>query len=179
MNKRYTYREDELVALLKQGDPTAFEYLYDHYAASLNGIVLSFVQDEQQALDVVQECFIKIWNQINAYDAAKGRLFTWLSSLARNTAIDMLRSKNWKNTLRNTVISGHEHAIPSGTGLNIDTIGLKGLIKNLREEYQQVVELAYFDGLSHNAIAEETGIPVGTVKTRLRNALIELRKYIK
>ncbi|WP_223709645.1 RNA polymerase sigma factor [Niabella beijingensis] len=179
MNKQYTYREDELVMLLKQRDAEAFGYLYDHYAASLNGIIRSFVADEQQALDVLQECFVKIWSQVQTYDASRARLFTWLAAVARNTAIDMLRSRNWKNTLQNRALSDEEYVMPAVTGWNIDTIGLRGAVKNLREEQRQVIELAYFEGMSHSAIAAETGLPVGTVKTRLRAALIELRKFIK
>ncbi|MCD2424495.1 sigma-70 family RNA polymerase sigma factor [Niabella pedocola] len=179
MNKEHTYREDELVLLLKQRDAQAFGYLYDHYAASLNGIICSFVTDEQYALDALQECFVKIWNQVQAYDASKGRLFTWLAAVARNTAIDMLRSRNWKNTQQHRELSGAAHTIPATSGWNMDTIGLRGAVKNLREEYRQVIELAYFEGMSHSDIAAETGMPVGTVKTRLRAALIELRKFIK
>lgn len=179
MNKQQTYSEDELVILLKQRSAEAFGYLYDHYADSLNGIIRSFVADEQHALDVLQDCFIKIWNQVHAYDPSKGRLFTWLVSIARNTAIDMLRSRSWKNALQNRELSGREQTIPSTTGLNIDAIGLRAAVHQLKEELRQVLELAYFEGMSHSNIAEATGLPMGTVKTRLRSALIELRKFIK
>ena len=87
------YTEAELIALLKSRQQPAFGYLYDNYSAALYAVVLAIVPDKEIANDVLQEAFIKIWRQIDSYDAAKGRLFTWMIHIARNASIDMVRSK--------------------------------------------------------------------------------------
>ncbi|MCH5598528.1 RNA polymerase sigma factor [Niabella ginsengisoli] len=173
------YTEQELVALLKQRDPNAFSYLYDNYAAALNGIVRNFISDDQLADSVLQDSFVKIWNQASTFDSIKGRLFTWMSSIVRNTAIDTLRSKDWKNSRQNVELTDNNSEIAADNALNIDAIGLRKFVGGLRDEYKMVVEMCYFDGFSQSDIAQTTGVPLGTVKTRLRKALLELRSRIK
>ncbi|WP_346238237.1 RNA polymerase sigma factor [Niabella insulamsoli] len=173
------YTEQELVALLKERDANAFSYLYDNYAAALNSIVRSFIQDDQLADCVLQDSFVKIWKQASTFDSVKGRLFTWMSSIVRNTAIDTLRSKDWKNSRQNVELDDRNSDMVADNTLNIDAIGLRKFVGGLKEEYKTVVEMCYFDGLSQNDIAQTTGMPLGTVKTRLRKALIELRSRIK
>lgn len=174
---RQQYTEPELVASLKQGDRNAFNYLYDNYAAALNSIVRSFIHDEQLADSVLQDSFLKIWNHVGSFDVERGRLFTWMAAIVRNKAIDALRSKDWKQSSRNVELTDHNSATASET-VNIDLIGLRKFVGNLRDEYKTVVEMCYFEGFTQADIAEQTGIPLGTVKTRLRKALIELRTRI-
>ncbi|WP_044046288.1 RNA polymerase sigma factor [Niabella soli] len=177
MKTTQKYTEQELVSLLKRQDATAFSCLYDNYASALNGIVHSFVQDEQAAYSILQDSFVKIWKQITSFDEQKGRLFTWMSSVTRNTAIDFLRSKEWKNSCQNVALTDNNNNIAADTVLT-DMIGLRKMVHNLRDEYKFLVEMCYFEGFSQSEIAAITGIPLGTVKTRLRNALIELRSWI-
>jgi RNA polymerase sigma factor (sigma-70 family) len=92
--------ENTLVSLLKANNKGAFEYLYDHYSASLFGIVCKIVKDEEKANDVMQEAFLKIWRNIAAYEESKGTLFTWMLNVTRNTAIDALHA-NVKHTHSN------------------------------------------------------------------------------
>ena len=87
------YSEEELVAQLQNRNQQAFAYLYDNYAAALNGIIYRLVEDKELAEDILQEAFVKIWNNFSSYDSAKGRLFTWMLNLTRNLTIDTLRSK--------------------------------------------------------------------------------------
>src|SRR4051812_14493882 len=94
--------------LLKQRDETAFAYLYDNYAGALNGVISRMVDDEQTAEDILQEAFVKIWNNFSQYDNTKGRLFTWMVNLTRNLTIDMLRSKGYKKQQK---ISGDENSV--------------------------------------------------------------------
>lgn len=172
------YTEQELVALLQQQDAAAFNYLYDNYAGALNSIVRSFIPDEQLAGSVLQDAFVKIWKQIGSYDNKQGRLFTWMSAIVRNIAIDMLRSKNWKNARQNVEFSEKNNNIEADSVFNIDAIDMRKLVNNLRDEYKMVVEMSYFYGYSQADIASQTGIPLGTIKTRLRSALIELRNRL-
>jgi len=175
-----TYTEQELVALLKNKDNKAFAYLYDHYSAALNTIILQIVMDAELANDVLQEVFVNIWRKIDQYDTGKGRLFTWMLNIARNAAIDTLRSKGYQNSRKNQAIPDNVDTVQAG-GISlpgVDTIGLRKVLEKLKDEQRVLIELAYFKGYTHEEIAEMEKIPLGTVKTRIRNALIQLRGYL-
>ncbi len=181
MGNTEIYSEPELVSLLKNRDRRAFNYLYDNYSGALYSIVLQVLSDTELANDVLQEVFINIWRKIDIYDPLKGRLFTWMLNIARNASIDTLRSKGYQNTQKNQSLPEYVDLNKPGqtTEVNIDNIGLKKLLERLREEYRVLIDLAYFKGYTHEEIAELEKIPLGTVKTRIRNALIQLRGYLK
>lgn len=177
--KKYT--EDELVFLLKQKDEQAFSYLYDNYAPALNGVINRLVEEKELCEDILQEVFVRIWNNFASYDAAKGRLFTWMINLTRNLTIDTLRSKGYKKQRK---ISGDENSVNSiadATAVTerFDSLGLRKQLNNLKPEQRSILEFAYFNGYTQEEIAKEMGIPLGTVKTRMRNAIIELRKMLQ
>ena len=175
-----TYTEQELVALLKNRDNKAFAYLYDHYSGALYNIILQILNDADIANDVLQEVFVNIWRRIDQYDTGKGRLFTWMLNIARNAAIDTTRSRSYQNSQKNQSIEDNVDIIP-GNNISqpgIDTIGLKKVLEKLKTEHRILIELAYFKGYTHEEIAELEKIPLGTVKTRIRNALIQLRGYL-
>jgi RNA polymerase sigma-70 factor (ECF subfamily) len=173
-----TYTESELVELLKQHDNRAFNYLYEHYAAALYGIVLPIVNEAEIANDVLQEVFVNIWRKIESYDPMKGRLFTWMLNIARNAAIDMLRSSGFKNSRKNQPLI-ETVSLKAASQQNIDNIGLRKVLDKLKDEQRTLVELAYFKGYTHEEISIMEGIPLGTVKTRIRTALIQLRNYLQ
>ncbi len=181
MGTLITYTEQELVSLLKDRDSKAFGYLYDNYSGALNTIILQILNDVELANDVLQEVFINIWKRIESYDPAKGRLFTWMLNIARNASIDLLRSKNYQNSQKNRSLSDNVDVFVRGqtSEMNIDSIGLKKVLEKLKEEHRILIELAYFKGYTHEEIAEIETIPLGTVKTRIRNALIQLREHLK
>jgi RNA polymerase sigma factor (sigma-70 family) len=174
-----TYTESELVAALQAHDNEAYKYLYSSYRSALFSIISQFIDDAETASDVLQEVFITVWKNIEKYDVEKGRLFTWLHTIARNASINTLRSRNFKASQKNEPIAGYvsvidaKHTQPQQ---NINLIGLRKQVHQLREEYKAVVELSYYNGLTQDEIAKTLNIPIGTVKTRLRNALLELRK---
>jgi RNA polymerase sigma factor (sigma-70 family) len=172
--------EDELVSRLFKKDEQAFSYLYDNYSAALYGIIFRIVQEEEVANDVMQETFVKIWNNFSQYDKTKGKLFTWLVNLARNLAIDTTRSKSFKNQAKNLDLDKIVGYIDShkSTSFNPDQIGLKALLEKLRPEQRDIIDLAYFKGYTQVEIAEEMNIPLGTVKTRMRMAIMQLRQII-
>jgi len=129
----------------------------------------------------LQEVFVNIWRRIEQYDAGKGRLFTWMLNIARNASIDTLRSKSYQNSRKNQSIQDNVDTIQVTDVLQpgIDTIGLRKVLEKLKEEQRVLIELAYFKGYTHEEIAELEKIPLGTVKTRIRNALIQLRGLLK
>jgi RNA polymerase sigma factor (sigma-70 family) len=175
------YNEQELTALLKNKDQAAFARLYDNYSGAIYSIILQIVNDEELANDILQEVFINIWRKIEMYDAEKGRLFTWMLNIARNASIDMLRSRGYRNSKKNQSIQENvDITVPGNTEqMNIDSIGLKKLLEKLKPEQRVLIDLSYFKGYTHEEIAEQENIPLGTVKTRIRNALIQLREILK
>ena len=175
------YSEEELVALLRDRNPSAFSYLYDNYAGALYGIIFRMVEDTPLAEDILQDAFIKIWNNFTQYDNTKGRLFTWMMNITRNFTIDTLRSKGYKKQKKisqdeNSVIHYRDKSLNDD---RFDTIGLKKQLQYLKPDQKIIIDLAYFNGYTQEEISKEMNIPLGTVKTRMRTAIIELRKLLQ
>jgi RNA polymerase sigma factor (sigma-70 family) len=179
LNPKITYSEQELVALLQQRNEKAFGYLYDNYSGALYGIVNSIVTDKEIANDVLQNVFVNICRKIELYDAAKGRLFTWMLNIARNASIDELRSKGYRDSQKNQSLSENVDLAGVVTGPAINDVGLKKVLTKLKSELRVLVDLSYFQGFTHEEISKLLNIPLGTVKTRIRSALIQLRTMIQ
>lgn len=181
MGNQHKYSEEELVLGLQQKDQGAFSYLYDNYAAALNAVIFRLVNDRTLSEDILQEAFVKIWNNFNSYDKSKGRLFTWMMNLTKNLAIDTLRSKGYK---KQNKISGDENSVTnvqdSNSGVDkFDTVGLRNHLTGLKPEQRTIIDLAYFNGYTQDEISKALDIPLGTVKTRMRAAILELRKHLQ
>ena len=169
--------ENNIIHQLQHQDKQVISLLYDQYSASLYGIILKIVRDEGIAKDVLQEVFVKIWKNGPKYNPSKGSLFTWMLNIARNTSIDKTRSANYRH---NGKIQTMDATVYHNGSLkheqNTDTIGLKGIVNTLDEKYREIIELIYFNGYTQKEVEEHLGIPLGTVKSRVRIALRELRK---
>ena len=172
------YPEEELVQLLKQQDYAAFVYLYDRYAAAVNGVILTIMPDQDLAADILQEVFVKIWRQMQSYDPAKGRLFTWMHQIARNTAIDATRSRQWRNRRDYKPLTLEDARLPDSSSPQYLDVDLRKSVQVLKEDHKILVELSYFQGYTQAEIAEMLKIPLGTVKTRLRGAISRLKQLI-
>ncbi len=176
MSSTTVYTEEELVLLLQRQSREGFDYLYRQYGAVLYGVIFKVLNDEQTAQDVLQDAFVKIWKNIGQYNAAKGRLYTWMLNIARNSAIDKLRSKG--EIMKGKILSGDD-VVYSRDGMKTeqrtDTIGLRKTVAGLKPEYEVIIDLAYFKGYTLDEIAKTLEIPLGTVKTRMRSAMQQLR----
>lgn len=181
MAKRNHIPEDQLIKLLKDKDRDAFTTLYDNYTSALYGVVFRIVNDESLAEDILQEVFVKIWKNIAFYDSSKGRLFTWLINVTRNTAIDKYRSQEFRQQAKNQKMDDSVHQVNNAMSVNIkvDHIGLKETVSQLKPEYVQMIDLLYFQGYTHEEVAKEFNIPLGTVKTRIRSAIMQLRQKLE
>lgn len=177
MVAKLTYEEHELVALLRNKDEEAFGYLYEHYSAALYGVIKQIVEDAELSNDVLQEAFVNIWRRIESYDETRGRFFTWILNIARNAAIDKTRSRGFKQSQRQVPLDGE--SIQPSVRPGIDDYGLKKLISKLKDEQRLLIDLSYFQGYSHEQIATALHIPLGTVKTRIRSALTQLRALMQ
>jgi RNA polymerase sigma factor (sigma-70 family) len=179
LNQGNLYHESELVSLLKQRQEHAFNYLYDHYSGSLYSVIVGIVPDRELANDILQEVFVKIWRQIESYDNAKGRLFTWMLNVARNASIDAVRSKSFQQSQQNRELTENVYDEGGSVQMNTDRIGLRKIVHKLKDDYKLLVELSYFEGYTQEEISKMLKIPLGTVKTRLRSALIQLKQVIQ
>lgn len=154
--------------------------LYDHYAPTLYGIVLRIVQSEELAQDVLQESFIKVWRNRHRYDATKGRLFTWLLNICRNQAIDTVRSARHIQSQKIQPIDFSVYNLESLSNRPApEHIGVQQMVETLDPKYRQVIDLIYFQGYTHTEVEEALQIPLGTVKSRVKIALRELRKFFR
>lgn len=172
------YSEEELLLLLNTKQEVAFEYLYDHYSGALYGVLNNILRNDDEATDLLQDVFVKIWRRIDTYESTKGRLFTWMINIARNAAIDFLRSREYKNTSQNQELTESVYNSVVDATAHEDYIGIEALVNSLKEEFRVLIKLAYYRGYTHEEIAKELDLPVGTVKTRLRAAIQQLRKLM-
>ncbi len=172
------YSEEELVLSLKQNSQKAFEYLYDNYSGALYGIISKILKNDEKSEDTMQEVFLKIWRKIGDYDATKGRLFTWMVNIARNSSIDQLRKdKNiWLEDIDDhvTQIDKVSSFQPQTTGMDIANI-----MEKLKPERKVLVDMVYLKGYTQEEAAELLQIPLGTAKSRIRTALQDLKIYFK
>lgn len=157
------------------------EYLYDHYSGALYGAIYRIIRKEEIAEEVLQDVFLKIWDKIESYDAAKGRLFTWMLNLAKNQAIDKTRSKEISRENKTGGLENFVSGVNKGEFVeqHIEAIGVRDILTGLPTDQKFIVEHLYFKGYSQSELAEEFNIPLGTVKTRLRLAMKQLRSVIK
>ncbi|WP_228393969.1 RNA polymerase sigma factor [Chryseobacterium artocarpi] len=176
-----TYSEEELIVLLKEKNENGFHYLYDHYSGALYGVILRVVQSKEYAEEVIQDIFVKIWNSIHQYDASKGRFYTWMINIARNTAIDYLKSKGFQNNLKNQPLPDFVYNTTELSTVNnsADYIGFNDVLESLEDDKQELINLSYYQGYTQHEISEKLKIPLGTVKTKMRNALMKLKDLLK
>ncbi|QNK62372.1 sigma-70 family RNA polymerase sigma factor [Pedobacter sp. PAMC26386] len=178
-NNKISLTEEDLVRALKDRETIAIKALYDMYSAALLGVIFRIVQHSEIAEDLLQDTFVKIWNSADSYDSSKGRLFTWMINIARNISIDKLRSRDFRNANKNQDIENNVDFIDAERKVtfNSDTMGLKDMVTALKPEFNSVLDMVYFKGYTHVEAAEELNLPLGTVKTRIRMAIMELRKH--
>jgi RNA polymerase sigma-70 factor, ECF subfamily len=179
--KTTTYTHDELVDMIKNRNQQAFGYLYDNYSKALFGIINNIIPSTEEAEDILQNTFIKIWTNFDSYDSAKGRLYTWMINIARNMAIDCTRSKAEKNKHKIQDLTNDVYVLNTTYADNdrTDTIGLKEVVNSLKDDHQLMIQMAYYKGYTQDEIAKELNIPLGTVKTKVRQALLKLRELSK
>jgi len=176
MTGKVTMKEEQLIEQLKLNKRQAFEYLYDHYSSALYGIIFKILKEEDRAADTLQDAFLKIWKNIASYNSEKGTLFTWMLNIARNTAIDKLRfeAKN-QHLLQLDEIREMELTSAAIVDTPVSTIDLRAIVSALIHEKKQVIEMVYFQGYTHEQVSEMLQVPLGTVKSRIRRALSDLR----
>lgn len=173
--------EKEIVRLLREKNEKAVRYLYDHYSKALLGLIFRIVPKQEIAEEILQETFVKIWVNASSYDESKGKLYTWMLNIARNLAIDKIRSSEYKQSAKTQTIEKSVDSINKNyqAGYNPDTMDIKALTDKLRPEQKELIDLIYFSGYTQAEAADKLKMPLGTVKTRVRSAIGELRTYFR
>lgn len=167
--------EKNIVTLLEKGDKRAITLLYENYADALYGVIKKVIADDETAQDVLQETFVKIWRYSKKYDSKKAKLFTWLYRIAYNTAIDKIRSLKNKTEKEVQIETSSVYKVSFGE-LNQDVLDIKKHLNTLDEKYQIVINALFFEGMTQQEASDELEIPLGTIKSRLKIGLRELKK---
>ena len=172
--------QEELLPLLINKEERAFTMLYDMYSKSLFSVITNLLSNRDDAEDVLQEVFIKIWKNIDSYNESKGRLYTWMLNIARNTTIDKLRSKGFNNSQKNLSSDNFVHLLDDSNKLvnRIDTIGIREFVNKLKPKCIQLIDLLFFKGFTQQEVSDELAMPLGTVKTQNRTCMNDLRNFL-
>jgi RNA polymerase sigma-70 factor (ECF subfamily) len=162
-----------LIERVASGDQSALNALYDRYAGLVNGLALRILRDPSDAEDVVQDVFVQAWRQADRFDSARGSPEAWICTLARTRALDRLRRR----------VSRREEPAEAAPGTtatprNVEILAVRKALEELSANQRRALELAYYEGLTQSEIAERLGEPLGTVKTRIRTAMIRLREAL-
>ncbi len=173
----------ECLRAIARGDEQSLSELYDRYTRILFSLAQRILNDREEAEDVLQEVFFQVWKKASSFDEQRGRPFTWLAVMTRSRALDRLRSRSSR---QRAIDAGNEIAERGGDV--VDALGalrqgedreiVRAALAELPEPQRQTLLLAYFEGLSQTEIAQTTGTPLGTVKTRMRSAMIRLRELL-
>ena len=158
---------------LTDGDQSALGELYDTHAALVNGLALRILRDPTDAEDVVQEVFVQVWRQADRFDPARGCFEAWLCTIARTRALDRLRRR----------MARREDVVESAPGPTcgpspVEALAVRQALECLSADQRRALELAYYDGLTQSEIATRLAEPLGTIKTRIRTAMIRLRDVL-
>jgi RNA polymerase sigma-70 factor (ECF subfamily) len=164
-----------IVTGLKSGDQGAMAQLYDRYSSVVYAVALRVLGDTGAAEDVLQEVFLQLWRNPGAFDAARGSLASWLAVITRNRAIDVLRKRRPETDIEDVVLSVAPDLAGEAERARA-AAKIRGVLGTMAATQRQALEMAYWEGMSHSEIADKTGEPLGTIKTRIRTGLMVLRK---
>jgi RNA polymerase sigma-70 factor, ECF subfamily len=167
--------DTRLIARIRAGEQSAMSELYDRYSSVVYGVALRVLQDAAAAEDVLQDIFLQLWRKPEAFDSSRGSMVAWLAVIARHRAIDRLRQRRPETDIEDVVIAG-DTDLRDETERSLVIEKVRAAMGEMNEDQRKALELAYFQGLTHREIAEKTGEPLGTIKTRIRSGLQLLRE---
>lgn len=179
MNKEDQTDNTNLIRLLKDKNKESIPLLYKKYGGALLHLILRIIPKQELAEEVLQDVFVKVWKKSDQYDSEKGRLFTWMAQIARTTSIDKVRSGGFQRSTKTDSIESLVNKDELGVERpQILDIGLQRVINTLDEDHRILIDYLYFQGYSQSEAGKALGIPLGTVKSRVRKAIMDLRKIL-
>ena len=164
-----------LLAKIAQGDEAAMSVVFDRYSKVVYSVALRVLRDPSAAEDVLQEIFMQVWRKPESFLSTRGSLGGWLAVVARNRSIDLIRRRKPQDSVEDVVLASSFN-LAEESERNIMMQRARGAILSIQPDQRKALEMAFFDGMTHAEIAELTGDPLGTVKTRIRTGLLALRK---
>ena len=174
--------DSDLLRAMARGDEAALAACYDRYRLILFGLIVRILNDRAEAEDVLQETFLQVWRRANDFDENRGRAFTWLVTIARSRALDRLRSHGSRERIAAEAAAEPRDVMGDASAETLrseEAVVVRRALIELPEEQQRALLLAYFEGLTQTEIATRLGIPLGTVKTRVRSGMIRLRELLR
>ncbi|WP_420386989.1 RNA polymerase sigma factor [Roseivirga sp.] len=171
--------EEQIVALLSRQDKQAVRLIFDYYGSALMNIISRVIQDKAMAEEVLQQVLIKVWRNAGAYNAQKAGLYSWLVAISRNAALDKRKTRDFKEgqTAKSAVQIFALDNEPNGEN-SLEKLMARQLLEQLPDKYRLLINMSFFEGYSHQEIADQLEVPLGTVKTRIRSALKHLRSFV-
>ena len=168
----------ELLERIRLRDQDAMRVLFKRYGGAVFSVALRILHDPSQAEDITQEILFQLWRSSESFVHGRGSLGAWLVVVARNRSIDALRRRKPTDSVEDVVLASTQN-LASEAERDVMIEKVRGYMEGLPPEQQKSIEMAFFQGLSHTEIASKTGDPLGTVKTRIRLALLSLRKSLE
>src|ERR1700756_3233257 len=166
-----------LVSAIRAGDQGAMAALYDRYSSIVYSVALRVLSDTGAAEDVLQDVFLQLWRNPGSFDSSRGSLGAWLAVITRHRAIDQLRRRRPESDIEDVIVAV-DTRLEQTTDRNMAIAKIRAVVERLPVEQRKPLEMAFFEGLTHSEIASKTGEPLGTIKTRIRSALLTLRKAL-
>jgi len=175
--------DEDLISLVEAGDADAFATLYDRHSQAAFSLAYRMMGERQAAEDLAQDAFLKVWRGASSYRAERGSVRTWILSIVHNRGIDKLRSQASRRKTQERVEASAPRSQPSEafaeTWRNSQRDQVREALNTLPAEQLKILELAYFSGYTHVEISELLGLPLGTVKGRMRLGLKKIRDYFE
>ena len=166
----------EMVSLIKEKDIKGITALHEQYGDYLLRYVSEIISSRYFSELALQNAFLKIWNNIDTFSSKKGRFITWVINVSRNSAIDVMRSKHYKQSMKLISLDAVVHQKSSFSfDLKVENMDLREIVTTLDPKYRELIDLVYFKGYTHIEASKELGVPLGTVKTRIRKAFGNLK----
>jgi RNA polymerase sigma-70 factor, ECF subfamily len=169
--------DSTLISRVRAGDEDALAALHDRYSQVVYSVALRVLGETTQAEDILQEIFLQLWRNPQTFDSNRGSLGAWLAVITRHRAIDQLRRRRPESDIEDVIVAV-DTRLEQTTDRNMAIAKIRAVVERLPAEQRKPLEMAFFEGLTHSEIASKTGEPLGTIKTRIRSALLTLRKAL-
>ena len=180
MESKNTLPEHQLIQMVKDCDRAVIPILYQRFSTPLYGLIVKTIGNQEDAAEILQDVFLKIWQRGSQYQEDKGSLLGWMMRIAKNAALDHTRSRvvsqRSKTDQMDNLVS--DVKTPRSES-SISDVGLRNVLNRMDERHQQMIDLLYYQNYTQSEVEELLGIPLGTVKTRARAAITELRKILR
>ncbi|AEE48364.1 RNA polymerase sigma factor [Haliscomenobacter hydrossis] len=180
MEQKTTFPEHQLVEMVKNSDRAVIPMLYQRYSSSLYGLIVKTIGNQEDAAEILQDVFLKIWQRGHQYQEDKGSLLGWMMRIAKNAALDHTRSRVVSQRSKTDQM---DYLVSDGKGpkseARIPDVGLRNVLDRMDERHRQMIDLLYYQNYTQSEVEELLGIPLGTVKTRARAAITHLRKILR